>query len=179
MKHSFALGLSTLGLALAAAGNSQIAIGPFVGADQESFDLLVPGSYGAFVGFAGAGTFVKFGGALGALVVNNAAATLNPRSVANDMYGLNANVKITFSQVRHRFGGYFRTPALAGVPTQMFVAFYRAGVLVGVKVGAPVDGLAWRWRGWDVTGLGGYDEVRITGNAAAPGKVGMDDLQVD
>ncbi len=177
MKHKLGIGLSVIGLALAAASHSQVAIGPFVGADQESFDTMVPGGYGAFIGFAGAGTFVKLGA--GAMVVNNVAATLNPRSVANDMYGSNANVRITFSQVRVRFGGYFRTPALAGAPTQMRVRFYRGGVAVGVMVSAPVDGLVWRWRGWDVTGLGGYDEVRIWGNAAAPGKVGMDDLQVD
>lgn len=154
--------------------NSQAPVGAFAG-PTESFESMAASAYLSFPGWAGGAIFSRIG-VIGGLVVNATPAILPPFSGKQEMFGKGADVRIKFAGVHKKFGGRFRTP-WAGVPvTWMRVFFYKAGVLVGVPVGASVNTLGWLWHGWDLGSLGGYDEVRIFGNGTKPGFVGMDCL---
>lgn len=158
--------------------SAQVPTPVFAGPPGENFDAILPGAYVGFAGFAGLAGFARIGVA-GALIVNNSAALLPPFSRPQDMFGRGCDVRIRFQNTHKKFGGRFRVP-WAGVPvTWMRVFFYKGGVLVGVPVGAPINNAAWQWRGWDLTNLGGFNEVRIFGNGRLPGYVGMDNLVVN
>jgi hypothetical protein len=158
-----------------AAANAQVSILPFLATSTENFNSTALGSYMGFPGFAGQGGFARIG-TQGLLHVTNNPALLPPVS-GNAMYGRGVDVQIRFQGVRKRFGGVFRV-ANSGIPvTMMTVQFYNGGFPVGVPVTATINNTSWQWRGWDVSGVGGYNEVRIFGNGSLPGYVGMENLR--
>lgn len=163
-------------LVTAASAVAQVPIAPFAPMPGETFDTKLPGTYASFPGFAAVGFFSTTGGT-GGLQINNSVAILPFLSFANDMYGRGANVRIRFNGLRHRFGGYFRVPMTSVVVTSAKYEFYRTGVFIGSIVGA-VNNVAWLWHGYNLAALGGYDEVRISGNGSIPGYVGMDSLAI-
>ncbi len=63
------------------------------------------------------------------------------------------------------------------VPSVTF-QFYRFGSPVGVAVTTPINNTSWTWSGWNLSQVGGFDEVRIYGNGPMPGYVAMDNLRV-
>ena len=146
---------------------AQVAVPPFTSSIQEKFDALPAGSHTSFVGFPG-----------GAMIINNSVAILPPVSPKHDLFGRGVDVRIDFHQkVAKQFGGMFRV-AKAGVnPTQAKFQFFRGGMPVGVAVVVPVNAAAWKWHGYDLGKVGGYDEVHITSlGGTLPGYVGMDNL---
>lgn len=150
---------------------------PFVPTIGETFNAIPVGAYTNFVGFGGVGLFSRIGTG-GMLAVNNNPAILPPIS-GNDMFGRGVNVRIQLKQVRKRWGGHFRVANAGIAVTAMSVRFFKAGLPVGVAVSAPINNAAWQWRGWDLSAVGGYDEVRVYGNVpAAPGYVGMENIRV-
>lgn len=158
------------------AAKAQTPIPVFLPTIGESFNFIPVGAYPNFVGFAGQGGFNRIGTG-GLLVVNNNPALLLPIS-GNDMFGRGVNVQIRYKKVWKQWGGHFRVPNAGIAVTAMGVRFFKAGLPVGVGVFAPINNAAWLWRGWDLSGVGGYDEVRIYGNvAASPGYVGMENLR--
>ncbi len=166
--------LSTL-LAIGAA-NAQTPIPvPFAPTIGETFNAIPLGPHVSFIGFAGQGQFSRIG--LGGFLRVNNLPLLAPIS-GRDMFGQNVNVRIRYQHPWKQWGGHFRVPNLGVGVTAMGVRFFRAGLPVGVGVFAPINNAAWQWRGWDLGALGGYDEVRIYGNAAVPGFVGMENIRV-
>jgi hypothetical protein len=157
---------------------AQVAVPPFTSlSSQEKFDALPAGSHTSFVGFSGAAAFANLGTG-GAMIINNSVAILPPVSPKHDLFGRGVDVRIDFHQkVRKQFGGMFRV-AKAGVnPTQAKFQFFRGGMPVGVAVVVPVNSAAWKWHGYDLSKVGGYDEVHITSiGGTLPGYVGMDNL---
>jgi len=157
--------------------HAQVSIPPFVSSSQERFDTIPVGSHTSFVGFSGAAVFTNLG-AGGAMIINNSIAILPPVSPKNDLFGRGVDVRIDFHQkVMKQFGGRFRV-AKAGVnPTQAKFLFFRGGVQAGVAVVVPVNPAAWKWYGYDLSKVGGYDEVHIMSlGGTLPDYVGMDNL---
>lgn len=167
--------MATLGVIGTACSQTPIPF-PFAPIIGETFNPIPVGAYTNFVGFSGAGMFQAIGTG-GLLAVNNNPALLPPIA-GNDMFGRGVNVRIRYASVWRQWGGHFRVPNAGIAVNTMFVRFFRFGAPVGVTVSAPVNNLAWQWRGWNLTALGGYDEVRIFGNVpASPGYVGMENLR--
>lgn len=162
--------------ALAGAARAQVPIGPFPGTINENFNAMVPGSYVGFAGFGGVAGFNRLNVG-GLLVVNNNAGLLPMIDPPNNMFGRGTDVQIRFQSVWRLFGGGFRVPNAGIAVTMATFQFYRFGFPVGVPVSAPVNMAGWVWIGYDTSGIGGYDEVRIFGNGALPGYVGMDLLR--
>lgn len=166
---------ATLFVVSAAAKAQTPILAPFAPTIGETFNTIALGSYVGFVGFSGQGAFSRIGTG-GLLMVQNT-PMLTPIS-GNDMFGRGVNVRIRYQSVWKQWGGHFRVPNAGIAVTAMGVRFFRAGLPVGVGVFAPINNGAWLWRGWDLSAVGGYDEVRIYGNGSLPGYVGMENIRV-
>lgn len=165
--------LATLGSAVGA-NAVLVPIAPFGTPKTEHFNLAA-GAYAGFPGFAGFGGFSRVPAA-NALVVTGA-PILPPLSAPNAMFGRGTNVMIRFQAPQTRFGGHFRVPN-AGIAVNQAKFIFRnaGGAIVGIAV-APVNNLAWQWRGWGSTIP--FQSVEIDGNGPIPGYVGMDYLRVN
>lgn len=163
------------GLSIIGAAQSQVAIPPFAPTISENFNAIPLGSVPSFIAYGGMGQFSRIG--LGGLLhVDNNPVLLPPIS-GNAMFGRGVDVRIRYANAWKYWGGWFRVANAGIVVNTMTVQFWRLGVPVGVAVMAPVNNVAWNWRGWDVGVVGGYDEVRIFGNGSLPGYVGMDEMR--
>jgi hypothetical protein len=160
-------------IALSAGAHAQTPIGPFIGLPTENFNTIPMNVYPSFVGFSGNGLFTSLNTG-GAMFVQN--TTLLPPITGNSMFGRGTDVRIQFSTIQNRFGGFWRVAGSGIVVTGMTVRFLRLGSPVGFAT-APINMASWQWRGWNLTSLGGYDEVQIFGNGAQPCYVGMENLR--
>lgn len=165
--------LTALGAVMSA--NAALApIGPFATPNMESFDALAPGAYAGFPGMAGFAGFSRVPVA-NALHVGGG-AVLPPLTAPNAMFGRGTNVLIRLQADRKKFGGYFRVPnAGIAVTHARFIFRNAGGGIVGIVI-APVNNLAWQWRGWSSTIP--FRSIEIQGNGALPGYVGMDLVRV-
>lgn len=175
-----------------AQAHAQTPIGPFPSFLSESFDAKTPGISPGFTGFkAGIGgidqaQILPLQGTQN-LVINNRNNVLPAHSPLINLYGNGNDVQILFNvyEGNHtKFGGQFsRTNIAVGVTTATF-QFFSVGVQVGstMTVALPPTGgpgtSNYVFAGFDLTALGGFDEVRIRGNGSVQGYVGMDSMSV-
>lgn len=172
-----------------AAARAQAPIGAFTPLLSENFDPHGAGISPGFKGFPATPGGPFFAQILPLqhtqnLVINNRQNVLPPIGTHN-LYGDGNDVQILFTLdegMLTKFGGQFSRTNIAVNATTAVFQFFAHGAPVGnpMTVTLPPTGgpgmAFYVFVGFDLSAVGGYDEVRIIGNGFFPGYIGMDDL---
>jgi hypothetical protein len=176
---SLLLSLPLFALCSASAA-AQTPIGPFVGANSESFanlsiftacvnnrifnntaDLCTPNNNGCLVN--GGWSFV---------------CTIFPRSNPYMFGSASGYAEYSFDTPAKRFGGYFG--ANSGYPDATFNFYDNSGNLISSQTGAIPADCVWHWLGWDAGTGPSIKRVSVIGlNPYGGGFVDMDDMELD
>lgn len=165
---------STLAIAilgLAALSNSQKAIGPFIGSNNEGFEKFKPGITSVLSIFndTAVADATK-------LAVNQNAAILPPYAGTKSVFGDGADIYLIWNGCISQFGAYFRA-AKSGVKSFRIDCYGWDNSYVGSATATV--GTSWGWRGWSFPAAWMVYKIKVISLAATPGYVAIDNASFD